>query len=205
MTPAKHWWRFTPFSDSAGVYIRFFASRGKRSDELTAPKWYARGVSASDACSVRLTFAQIDTFQQEGRVVPTEPVFPTAKFAGLKSYFENLLDDLETDVRPELMDVPHFQNPELFACLMSDEVLGLVQPILGPDIALFSSHFICKPQGDGKRVPWHEDSAYWRGNARSDGGCHRMVGDWSVPQRKRLYVRGAPHPQFGQTGFLRLR
>ena len=33
----------------------------------------------------------------------------------------------------------------------------------GPDMALFSSHFICKPKGNGKRVPWHEDSAYWRG------------------------------------------
>jgi len=26
---------------------------------------------------------------------------------------------------------------------------------------LWSSHFISKPPGDGKRVPWHEDSAYW--------------------------------------------
>jgi ectoine hydroxylase-related dioxygenase (phytanoyl-CoA dioxygenase family) len=37
-----------------------------------------------------------------------------------------------------------------------------VEPILGPDIILFSTHFICKPTGDGRRVPWHEDSAYWK-------------------------------------------
>ncbi|MFW6038916.1 MAG: phytanoyl-CoA dioxygenase family protein, partial [bacterium] len=42
-------------------------------------------------------------------------------------------------------------------------VLDLVEPIIGPDIALWSSHFICKPAGKGKRVPWHEDSAYWKG------------------------------------------
>lgn len=59
------------------------------------------------------------------------------------------------------MDVPHFQHPELFEWLMADEVLDLVSPILGPDIALFASHFICKPRGNGKRVPWHEDSHYW--------------------------------------------
>ncbi len=117
----------------------------------------------SNPSPARLNSTQIDTFNQEGWVIPTEPVFSAAKFEGLKSYFENLLDDLETDVRPELMDVPHFQHPKLFDWLLSDEVLGLVQPILGPDIALFSSHFICKPSGDGKRVPWHEDSAYWRG------------------------------------------
>ena len=61
------------------------------------------------------------------------------------------------------MDVPHFTDPALFQWLFADEVLDLVEPILGPDIALFSSHFICKPGGDGRRVPWHEDSYYWRG------------------------------------------
>jgi ectoine hydroxylase-related dioxygenase (phytanoyl-CoA dioxygenase family) len=59
------------------------------------------------------------------------------------------------------MDVPHFTDTKLFEWLFSDEVLDLVEPIIGPDIALFSSHFICKPKGDGKRVPWHEDSFYW--------------------------------------------
>ena len=65
---------------------------------------------------------------------------------------------------PEHMDVPHFIHPSLFEWLFDDRVLDLVEPIIGPDIALFSSHFICKPAGTGKRVPWHEDSAYW-GNA----------------------------------------
>jgi hypothetical protein len=111
----------------------------------------------------RLSPAQVADFHREGYLLPAEPVLPTAKFNGLKTFFENLLDDLAADVRPESMDVPHFQHPELFEWLFSDEVLGLVQPILGPDIALFSSHFICKPHGNGKRVPWHEDSAYWRG------------------------------------------
>jgi ectoine hydroxylase-related dioxygenase (phytanoyl-CoA dioxygenase family) len=38
-----------------------------------------------------------------------------------------------------------------------------VTPFLGDDVALFSSHFLSKPGGTGKRVPWHEDSAYWKG------------------------------------------
>ena len=60
------------------------------------------------------------------------------------------------------MDVPHFMHPELFEWALDESVLGLVEPILGPDLALFSTHFICKPKGNGKRVPWHEDSAYWK-------------------------------------------
>jgi ectoine hydroxylase-related dioxygenase (phytanoyl-CoA dioxygenase family) len=59
------------------------------------------------------------------------------------------------------MDVPNFTDPLLMEWLLADEVLDLVEPLIGPDIALFSSHFICKPKGNGKRVPWHEDSAYW--------------------------------------------
>jgi ectoine hydroxylase-related dioxygenase (phytanoyl-CoA dioxygenase family) len=59
------------------------------------------------------------------------------------------------------MDCPHFTDTSLFHWLLSDEVLDLVEPIIGPDIALFASHFICKPKGNGKRVPWHEDCFYW--------------------------------------------
>ena len=39
----------------------------------------------------------------------------------------------------------------------------MIEPFLGPDIALWSSHFICKPPGHGRAAPWHEDSNYWRG------------------------------------------
>jgi ectoine hydroxylase-related dioxygenase (phytanoyl-CoA dioxygenase family) len=54
-------------------------------------------------------------------------------------------------------------HPELLEWAFHPSVLDLVEPIVGPEIALFSTHFICKPKGNGKRVPWHEDSAYWAG------------------------------------------
>ena len=110
----------------------------------------------------RLTPAEVATFKQEGYHIFRKPVFPQAKFDGLKACFENILNGLESGVRPESMDVPHFQHPELFEWLFADEVLDIVEPILGPDIALFASHFICKPRGNGQRVPWHEDSSYWK-------------------------------------------
>ncbi len=113
--------------------------------------------------SPRLTEEQVATFRREGFLIPQEQVLPAKKFEALKAYFEKLLADLPSGMRPESMDVPHFTYPELFRWLFDDAVLDLVEPILGPDIALFSSHFICKPKGNGKRVPWHEDSSYWRG------------------------------------------
>jgi chlorinating enzyme len=110
----------------------------------------------------RLSSEQVQNYQHDGYLVYRDQVFAPEKFAGLKSYFEKLLDALPSGVRPESMDVPHFAHTELFRWLFDDQVLDLVEPILGPDIALFSSHFICKPKGNGKRVPWHEDSSYWR-------------------------------------------
>ncbi len=110
----------------------------------------------------RLTAAQVTQYQRDGYVLFNQPVFPAAAFQALHDHFEAKLRELPAGARPEGMDVPHFTDTRLFEWLLSDAVLDLVEPLLGPDIVLFSSHFICKPAGHGRRVPWHEDSAYWR-------------------------------------------
>jgi hypothetical protein len=146
--------------------------------------------TTASAKSLRLSPDQVETYNREGYLRFTEPVFRQPKFDALKSHFEEKLLRLPPDVRPEGMDVPHFTDLKLFDWLFADEVLDLVEPILGPDIALFSSHFICKPRGNGKRVPWHEDSFYWKGMmepievctvwlaidpSRDENGCMRVV------------------------------
>src|ERR1041385_8020894 len=103
----------------------------------------------------RLSADEVETFQHEGYLIYRQPVFPQAKFDALKLHFEKLLADLPADSRPEGMDKPHFVDTDLFQWIFADEVLDLVESILGPDIALFATHFICKPRGDGKRVPRH--------------------------------------------------
>jgi hypothetical protein len=117
--------------------------------------------AAPAAVRPRLSQGQVAEFRREGFLVVPDPVLPPERFQGLRDCFDRLLAELPPGARPEGMDVPHFVHPELFTWLFDDAVLDLVEPLLGPDIALFSSHFICKPGGDGKRVPWHEDSAYW--------------------------------------------
>lgn len=114
----------------------------------------------------RLTGIQVEHYRREGYLVYNAPVFEPTKFAALKDCFEGLLQEWtekKVSKSPEHMDVPHFWEPKLFNWLLDERVLDLVEPIIGPDIALFSSHFICKPAAVGKRVPWHEDSAYWKG------------------------------------------
>jgi hypothetical protein len=110
----------------------------------------------------RLSESEVNFFVKEGYILYKKPVLPFAKFEALKAHFEEKLKMLPPDVRPEEMDVPHFTDTKLFEWLFAKEILDLVEPIIGPDIALFSSHFICKLQGNGKRVPWHEDASYWK-------------------------------------------
>ncbi len=119
--------------------------------------------SQSTATRPRLSEEQVAFYNHEGYLIPDQPVFAPQKFAALKAHFEEKLLTLPEDFRPEAMDVPHFADPKLFDWLFDDDVLDLIEPIIGPNIALWSSHFISKPQGDGRRVPWHEDSSYWRG------------------------------------------
>src|SRR6202043_4291287 len=66
-------------------------------------------------------------------------------------------------LRSDEFDTPHFDDERLLEFLLSPKVLDLVEPILGPDIVLWSSHFINKAPRVGRSTPWHEDSAYWKG------------------------------------------
>ncbi len=112
--------------------------------------------------SCRLSAEEIAQYRTEGYTLPQGKVFDDAKFQRLVDRFESKLAEWPKDQRPEAMDVPHFTDAELNEWALAPEVVDLVEPLLGPDIVLFSTHFICKPKGDGRRVPWHEDSAYWR-------------------------------------------
>src|SRR2546421_1294188 len=111
----------------------------------------------------RLSPTQVQFFRDEGYLLYDQPVFPQAKFDALKNHFEKKVVEFcqRTGASPEHFDVPHFEDPELFKWLFDNSVLDVVESLIGPDIALWSSHFISKPPGVGMRVPWHEDSAYW--------------------------------------------
>ncbi|WP_394617954.1 phytanoyl-CoA dioxygenase family protein [Lentzea sp. JNUCC 0626] len=100
-------------------------------------------------------------FQTDGYETHASLLAP-AEFEALAAHFEAKLAALPEGQRPEHMDVPHLTDPALFRWLLDPAVLDLVESLIGPDIALFSSHFICKPAGDGKPVPWHQDAHFWR-------------------------------------------
>jgi hypothetical protein len=149
----------------------------------------------------RLSTAEVAHYHNEGYTVFNQPVLSPEKFPALKTYFEGILSDLPPTGRPEAMDVPHLMHPALFKWAFDDDILDLVAPIIGPDIALFSTHFICKPKGNGKRVPWHEDSAYWKGKIEPMRVCTVWLAiDPSLKENGCMMVIPRTHEK-GRAGF----
>ena len=109
-----------------------------------------------------LTKAEVDAYGEQGYTLYKKPVFSKEKMDKLRGIFEDHLAEKGDKLSDEL-DTPHFRDKRLLEFLLADEVLDLVEPIIGPNIMLWSSHFICKDPYVGRATPWHEDSAYWNG------------------------------------------
>ena len=114
----------------------------------------------------RLSDSQVAQYERLGYVLFQQPVFPQEKFDRLKADFE---EDL-AKYGEEDLDLMHARDARLLEFLLADEVLDLVEPLIGPNIGLWSSHFISKPPRTGKATPWHEDSSYRNGRVSTMAG-----------------------------------
>lgn len=109
-----------------------------------------------------LTSAEVEFFRTNGYLLPHRQLFSAEKLVELDSIFSEHLADRGDELSDEL-DTPHYRDPRLLDFLLGDEALDTVEPLTGPNIALWSSHFISKDPVTGRETPWHEDSAFWNG------------------------------------------
>ncbi|MBC8164077.1 MAG: phytanoyl-CoA dioxygenase family protein [Roseiflexaceae bacterium] len=109
-----------------------------------------------------ITPADVTRYREQGYLLNHQQVFAPTQFAELRAIFEEHLAEKGEKLSDEL-DTPHFRDERLLRFLLSDNVLDLVEPVIGPNIALWSSGFISKEPFKGRATPWHEDSAYWEG------------------------------------------
>jgi hypothetical protein len=109
-----------------------------------------------------LTSEDVEFFRANGYFLNRRQLFAPDMLDRLEAIFEEHLAHKGDKLSDEL-DTPHFDDPRLLEYLLSTEVLDLVEPLVGPDIALWTSHFISKDPFNGRATPWHEDSAYWNG------------------------------------------
>jgi len=72
------------------------------------------------------------------------------------------LQEQHPDLRPEQFGHWLVRDDPFWARLISDpRLLDIAEQFIGPNIALFASHYISKPPFDGKPVLWHQDGSYW--------------------------------------------
>jgi hypothetical protein len=152
---------------------------------------------AKDSMSIgRLTPDQVAGYQRDGYTLFKEPVFTAKQFEQLRSIFEEDAERYGADN----LDTIHFRDPRLLDFLLADEVLDLVEPLVGPNIGVWSSHFICKMPRVGKATPWHEDSSYWNGRVSTmEGICTVWLAiDEATPENGCMRVIPGTHT--GGTG-----
>ncbi len=94
-----------------------------------------------------------------------------------------------THLRPEQLGHDLARTDAFWYRLVADErILDAIEPFIGPNIALFATHYICKPPGDGQAVLWHQDGSYWPlepmdvltvwlscGTTDRENGCMRVI------------------------------
>ncbi len=140
--------------------------------------------------NARLTSKEVDDYWKNGYLLYRKQLFNKEKMDELSAIFEEQWELVGRKLNSEL-DTPHFRDERLLKFLLADEVLDLVEPVIGPNIGLWSSHFISKEPLVGKQTPWHEDSAYWKGRmdrydkivtiwlaidrSNKENGCMRVI------------------------------
>ena len=102
----------------------------------------------------------LQRFKREGYTI-----FRNVLDAGLVQEASRHLDWLQEknpELRPEQFHHPLVADDPFWVRLVSDErLVDIAEIFVGPDIALFASHYICKPPSDGHPVLWHQDGSYW--------------------------------------------
>jgi phytanoyl-CoA hydroxylase len=102
----------------------------------------------------------IDNFQRDGYAI-----FRNVLDAELIHEASNHVDWLQRrnpGLRPEKLDHQLLGKDPFWLRLVSDaRLLNVAEQFIGPHIALFASHYFCKPPGDGQPVLWHQDGSYW--------------------------------------------
>jgi phytanoyl-CoA hydroxylase len=74
----------------------------------------------------------------------------------------NWLLEKHPELRPEHLHHRLVADDPFWVRLISDErLLDVAELFIGRNIALFASHYICKPPSDGQAVLWHQDGSYW--------------------------------------------
>jgi phytanoyl-CoA hydroxylase len=127
---------------------------------------------------MKATSEQLQALENEGYLViedliPREWVEEIRR--DLEGLHERIADDpppgvhasweheVDPNIRRKIKQLMHAElvSPALDRLVRSDEVLDVVEGVLGPDISLYHCKLLMKAARDGTITPWHQDYSYW--------------------------------------------
>jgi phytanoyl-CoA hydroxylase len=128
-----------------------------------------------------------ELYETEGYVIFRD-VLDRALIAEADRHVDWLLE-LNPDLRPE--ELGHWlarDDPFWLRLVADDRLLDIAEIFLGPNIALFATHYLCKPPRTGRPVLWHQDGVFWPldpmevitlwlsiTDSDSENGCLRVI------------------------------
>ena len=110
----------------------------------------------------------METYREQGFVVP-EFRLPKDKLTRLQEALDRVIA-ANPDTRPEKLVSIHIKGNQaegvagdstFLDIAQDDQIVDLVEQLIGPDVLLWGCQAFCKPPGDGMEVPWHQDGHYW--------------------------------------------
>ena len=105
-----------------------------------------------------LTPEQVDQYHTQGYVIP-DFTLPVETIDTIKRAHNSLLNSY-----PEFSDYCGallIYDLGFLNVAHNQDILDMVEQLIGPDIALWNSSLFAKPARVGSRTPWHQDGEYW--------------------------------------------
>jgi len=111
-------------------------------------------IAAQDRASV------LDRYKRDGYLIFRNVI--DADLIAEASAHVDWLAQRHPDVRTEQLGHTFLPDDPFWIRVVSDDrLLDIAEIFVGPDVALFASHYISKPPFTGQPVLWHQDSAFW--------------------------------------------
>ena len=107
-----------------------------------------------------LTKDNIDTYHRDGILFPTR-VMSTETAAALLAELQDYERSTGGPVNGKYRYKCHLVFPWINELMRDENILDLVESIIGPDIMAWTTHLYPKEPGDGRFISWHQDSAHW--------------------------------------------
>ena len=79
----------------------------------------------------------------------------------VRSELSRILCNLHPTVMADQIFSVHQSESWLMTLVSQPRLLDVVEEVIGPDIVVWATNFICKPPKTGRPIPWHQDLSYW--------------------------------------------